>query len=79
MDIVEYLKQQGSTGKVNCKILASVAKRAGCKPATLYMIALGHKQASWKLADAIETATGGIVSKSSVRPDVFGPVLKQTA
>lgn len=37
------------------------------------MIAQGHKQPSWKLAEAIEKATGGGVTRQDLRPDVFGP------
>jgi DNA-binding transcriptional regulator YdaS (Cro superfamily) len=36
------------------------------------MIAKGHKQAGPKLAQSIETATGGEVTRKDLRPDIYG-------
>lgn len=73
MNLTDYIQAKGGTGKVDCPVIASTAKKAGCQPTTLYMVTLGHKQPSWKLAAAIEKATKGGVSRHDLRPDVFGP------
>lgn len=73
MDLLDHIKSQGGSGTATCAVLAAIAKRAKCKASTLYMIALGHKQPSWNLATAIETATAGEVTRHDLRPDVFGP------
>lgn len=74
MNLADYIeKQPGSTGGIHCPVIAAVAKKAECSPGTLYMIALGHKRPSAKLANRIEQATGGDVGRGVLRPDVFGP------
>lgn len=75
MKLIELALSKGGTGKIGCPVFASVAGKAGCSSATLYMIALGHKLASAKLAARIATATEGQVARHDLRPDVFGPVL----
>ena len=40
--------------------------------AYLYQLATGRRKAGHKLAQAIERATEGRVSKESLRPDVWG-------
>ncbi|HEY4529354.1 MAG TPA: hypothetical protein VIG97_03345 [Luteimonas sp.] len=73
MNLLDYALEQGGTGKIGCPVLARIATGAACSPATLYMISLGHKQASAKLAVAISKETGGQVSGHDLRPDIFGP------
>lgn len=73
MNLIRFATSQGGTGKIDCPVLATVAKGAECSPATLYMIGLGHKKASAKLARRIESATFGSVTRNNLRPDVFGP------
>lgn len=73
MDLITYATKNGGTAKIRCPVLAKVAKCAKCSPATLYMIALGHKQASPQLAGRVEGATDGAVTRRDLRPDVFGP------
>lgn len=73
MNLSDFIAEQGGTGKIGCPIISTVAKGAECSPATLYMISLGHKQASAKLAGRIERATFGKVSRHELRPDIFGP------
>ncbi len=73
MKLIPFATSQGGTGKIGCPVLATVAKGAECSPATLYMIALGHKPASAKLAGRIEQATFGKVTRHDLRPDIFGP------
>lgn len=73
MNLLDYAIEHGGTGKIGCPVLATVAKGAGCSPSTLYMITLGHKQASAKLAVAISRETDGKVAGHDLRPDIFGP------
>lgn len=73
MNLSDHIVEQGGTATLNCPVLAAVARRAECSPGTLYMIAKGHKDASAKLANRIEQATRGAVSRHDLRPDVFGP------
>lgn len=72
MKLLPHILELGGTGKVGCSVLAAVAQKAGCKPTTLYMITLGHKVPSWRLAEAIEQATRGAVTKRDLRPDIYG-------
>lgn len=72
MDILAYVIEKGGTGKPGCPVIAATAEQAECSPATLYMIALGHKQASAKLAKALSRATNWEVGAHELRPDIFG-------
>lgn len=73
MNLTDYATANGGTAKIGCPVFAEIAKKAGCSPAVIYMIALGHKQPSAKLATRLELATGGGVRRHDLRPDVFGP------
>jgi DNA-binding transcriptional regulator YdaS (Cro superfamily) len=73
MNLIDYTKDLGGTGVINCPVLATLAAAAECSHQTLYMIALRHKQAGPKLALRIEAATGGRVPKSELRPDLWPP------
>lgn len=73
MNLSDHIEGRGGTATLNCAVLAGIARKAECSPGTLYMIAKGHKTASPKLANRIEKATGGAVSRHDLRPDVFGP------
>jgi DNA-binding transcriptional regulator YdaS (Cro superfamily) len=73
MNLSDYSCGEGGSGTIACPVLAKVAAAAGCSPATLYMIAKGHKSASAKLAARIQQATGLAVTVHDLRPDVFGP------
>ena len=44
MKLTDYAVTKGGTAKIGCPELAVVAEAAGCSPATLYMIATGHKR-----------------------------------
>ena len=70
MDISAYAHAEGGTGKINCPVLARVATLAGCSFRTLYMVSLGHKQASPNLAVRIQAATNGAVTVADLRPDL---------
>lgn len=73
MNLIAQALIEGGTGKIECPVLAAIARRAECSAGTLYMIARGHKTASAKLSLRIEQATGGKVTRHDLRPDVFGP------
>jgi DNA-binding transcriptional regulator YdaS (Cro superfamily) len=73
MNLSDYIVTQGGTATLGCAVLAAIAVKAECSAGTLYMIAKGHKTASAKLANRIEQATGGAVTRHDLRPDVFGP------
>jgi DNA-binding transcriptional regulator YdaS (Cro superfamily) len=80
MNLTEHILAEGGTAKASCPVIAQIAGRAGCSPATLYMIAGGHKKPSAILAGAIADATGGAVTRQDLRPDVFGaPAADQAA
>lgn len=49
----------------------SLAESVGVVPAYLWQIATDRRKASPRLALAIEQATGGVVTKESLRPDVW--------
>lgn len=72
MSLIEYIQTRGGTAKLSCVVVAQVATEADCTPATIYMIALGHRTAGPKLATRIEAATDGEVTRNELRPDVFG-------
>lgn len=82
MNLTDYIESRGGTGTIGCAVLAEIAKSAGCKSSTLYMISLGHKQPSWKLAVAIQRATAGVVGLQSLRSDaaeLIGPMQAPSA
>ena len=72
MNLSDYAMKQEGTSTIGCPVLASIAVKAECSAATLYMIAKGHKQASAKLAVRIELACSGEVTRHDLRPDIFG-------
>jgi|ETNvirenome_6_85_1030632.scaffolds.fasta_scaffold41313_4 DNA-binding transcriptional regulator YdaS (Cro superfamily) len=49
-----------------------VAEKAGVSYLWLYQLANGYGNASPKIAVAIEKATGGIVKRADILPDIFG-------
>lgn len=73
MNLTDYIASKGGTATIQCAVLKALATKAGCSDGTLYMISKGHKSAGPKLANAIEKATDGAVSRHDLRPDVFGP------
>lgn len=72
MKLIDYAVLQGGTGAPKCPALKAVARRVECSPATLYLIAKGHKQCGPKLANRIEAATAGGVTRFDLRADLFG-------
>ena len=77
MNLTEHVQKQGGAATASCPVIAKIADAAGCSAGTLYMIALGHKRPSWKLAGAIEQATGAAVTRHDLRPDIFDPPAKR--
>lgn len=73
MTIRTHITANGGTCTIGCTVLAEIAKRAGCKPSTLYMIATGHKRPGHLLAQGIERATDGAVTRQDLRPDIWPP------
>lgn len=51
---------------------AELAAAVGYSPDYLWQVATGRRKAGHKLANAIETATNGRVTRYSLRPDIFG-------
>lgn len=49
-----------------------LASALGCSPVYLYQIASRRRRASTTLAQGIERESGGVVTKESLRPDVWG-------
>lgn len=76
MDLINYAKTKGGTGKPGCPVFVVVAKGADCSAETLYLIARGLKTPSPKLANRIEGATEGGVARSELRPDIFGSTVE---
>lgn len=70
MNIRTFATEKGGTGRRDCPVLASIARKAGCSAHVLYLIGLGHKTPSLELAFKIATATQGRVSCEELRPDV---------
>jgi DNA-binding transcriptional regulator YdaS (Cro superfamily) len=72
MNLLDHIKASGGTGTASCPVIASLATAADCSAGTLYLVALGHKQAGPLLARRISDATDGAVTVNELRPDVFG-------
>lgn len=72
MDLINYAKTHGGTGTAACPVFSRIADAAGCSRETLYLIALGHKTSSGKLARRICDACDGLVHPGIYRPDIFG-------
>lgn len=82
MNLPDFIASRGGTGTIGCPVLAEIAKLAGCKSSTLYMISLGHKRPSWRLAVSISRATRGAVTLPDLRSDaadLMGAVSQETA
>ncbi len=53
------------------QVREAFAAKCERKAFTLYLIAKGHRRPSPKLAVAIEKASGGLVHRSSLLPDLW--------
>lgn len=81
MKLIDYVIDQGGTGKIGCPVLAKIAahEHVRCSPKTLYMIGLGHKKPSVELAAGIEFATENNVSGEEVLPEAPWDLLRGRA
>lgn len=79
MNLTDYVRDLDGQATLRCPVLARIAHDADCSPATLYMIARGHKLAGPKLAGKIEEATCGAVTRHDLRPDYFPATLNDKA
>lgn len=71
MNLTEYFKSKGGTGKPSCVELIRMARRIAVAPRTLYMIVRGHKLPGPILCAHIEAYTEGKVSRQDLRPEIF--------
>ena len=58
---------------------SELAAAVGYSPDYLWQVATGRRQASHKLARAIEGATHNAVTRFELRPDIFGTAPKVAA
>ena len=81
MKLTEYAIQEGGTAKIGCPIFRRIAEDplVDKSPATIYMIALGHKVAGESLCMRIEAATNGAVTCEELRDDVPWHILRGNA
>lgn len=56
-----------------------VAKEAETTVAYLFQLAGGHREPSVKLAMRLEKASGGLLSRRDLRPDIFRDLSKESA
>lgn len=54
------------------EVWQEIANAVGSSPAYISQIAYGHRDPSPVLAQEIERATGGAVTRGDLRPDVYG-------
>ncbi|MBE0436953.1 MAG: hypothetical protein IBX56_14245 [Methylomicrobium sp.] len=65
MDMRTFLKTTSKTERER------VAKEAETTVAYLFQLAGGHREPSVKLAMRLEKASGGLLSRRDLRPDIF--------
>lgn len=66
MTLTEYFETEPRGAK------AEMAEYLKITPTWLALLMRGHKRASPALAARIEKATGGLVTREELRPDIFG-------
>lgn len=71
MDLHTYIADTGRR--------RALADTVNANPDYLWQVATGRRNASTSLATAIEAATGGEVTRASLRPDVWGPPIRSAA
>lgn len=64
MTLSDYIADMGRRGEL--------ARAVGSDPDYIWQIATGRRQASHRLAKAIEEATNRQVTRHDLRPDIFG-------
>lgn len=55
-----------------------LAREVGCSQQYISWLLKDAEQISAEMAVAFERATGGVVSRASLRPDIFGPAPRPT-
>lgn len=73
MDIKQFMQTFPKTPEGEKK-LETFAKKAGTTVPYLRQLAGKHRKASAELAIQLETASGGQITRSEVRPDYWPPV-----
>ena len=56
-----------------------LAKKVGSSSGYLRLVFNGYKKAGFSLAQRLEEETAGAVTKSQLRPDIYGNATSQTA
>ncbi|WP_041689070.1 helix-turn-helix domain-containing protein [Rahnella aceris] len=57
----------------------ALAKKVGSSSGYLRLVFNGYKKAGFSLAQRLEEETAGAVTKSQLRPDIYGNTTSQTA
>jgi len=57
----------------------ALAKKVGSSRGYLRLVFNGYKKAGFSLAQRLEEETAGAVTKSQLRPDIYGNTTSQTA
>lgn len=73
MDMRTFLKTTSKTERER------VAKEVETTVAYLFQLAGGHRKPSVKLAMRLEKASGGLLSRRDLRPDIFRDLSKESA
>lgn len=69
--MVEFMNEAVLKAIEVCGSAAKLAERIGKSQQFVYQMRNGRKPIPAKLAPVISSATGGIVSKSTLRPDLW--------
>lgn len=57
----------------------ALAKKVGSSSGYLRLVFNGYKKAGFLLAQRLEEESAGAVTKSQLRPDIYGNTISQTA
>ncbi|WP_167457499.1 YdaS family helix-turn-helix protein [Rahnella inusitata] len=57
----------------------ALAKKVGSSSGYLRLVFNGYKKAGFALAQRLEEETAGVVTKSQLRPDIYGDVKPEIA
>ena len=57
----------------------ALAKKVGSSSGYLRLVFNGYKKAGFSLAQRLEEETAGVVTKSQLRPDIYGDVKPEIA
>lgn len=73
MDLRTYIENADGSFGPSAATISRIAESTGSTAPYIYMVALGHKRVGPQMALAIESATGGEVGRSKLRPDIYPP------